>query len=209
MTDIKRYELTPEEMYGMSILMDAEYIDYAYMASMGTVGVKPELLLTETRSSLSAKGLVEEDFSGEMSVSPDVEKIFHPVFFGKTETALVIARTGEKTEMETVRYHFLDDGITCTEGRNGIYTVYEASFDDMKRTVDEVFGADTEQAVSYDSGNTEMMVSVKYGSVGERAFVNVYVRSGGAFFEEKDRSFERIGTQELKKRVLGILKGEI
>lgn len=201
--------LTPEEMYQMSILMDAEYLDYGYVASIETTGVSPDLVMRESSGKLTEKGLVEEDFSGDIEIPQEIRDLFAPVFFGKTETALVRVFTGEDPTVVTVRFHFHEGRITCTECRDGMFSVSEADDVQIDALIEDVFGETDDMDAEYDPACTDMIVSVKTGTVGGRSVVNAFIKSNGAFFEEKDRDFVRAGADELKERASKILKGRV
>ena len=56
--------LTPKELYCLGGILSARYIDYAYIAALDDIGQDYALFEKETRASLVAKGMLEEDFSG-------------------------------------------------------------------------------------------------------------------------------------------------
>ena len=99
--------LTPGELYFLGKLMQARYIDYAYVAGMDDISQHRDLYEKETTASLVRKNILMEDFSGDVEIDPGCEDLLRPVFFGETETSMdaVTASTGSVT---AVKFHYLD-----------------------------------------------------------------------------------------------------
>ena len=99
------YSLRPEELYFMAIEMNAEFIDYDYFAAMDGIQRNYELHKRMALQSLEDRGLIEEDFSGEISADEDFSAALRPLFFGRTECNIDIGK-------ERYKLHVLDRQMT-------------------------------------------------------------------------------------------------
>ncbi len=86
----KEIILTPEELYYLGTLLQAKYIDYAYVAAMDDIGQNYKLFEKETGAALVSKGILLEDFSGNTEISEAAAGLLRPIFFGETETSIDI-----------------------------------------------------------------------------------------------------------------------
>lgn len=80
--------LTAKELYFLGKILQANYIDYAYIAAMPGIQQRYRVHEQQAVESLEDKGLLEEDFGGEIEVSEEAEALFAPMFFGETEYLL-------------------------------------------------------------------------------------------------------------------------
>ena len=69
----KEVILSPEELYDLGTRLQARYIDYAYVAAMEDIGQNYPLFERETGAALVKRGILEEDFSGTVTISAEVE----------------------------------------------------------------------------------------------------------------------------------------
>lgn len=106
------YSLRPEELYFLAIELDAEFMDYEYFAAMDGIQKNYELHKIRALQGLEDRGLIEEDFSGKMSIDEDFSEVLRPVFFGRTECNIDL---GE----ERYKLHVLDGQMTlaCLKDR--------------------------------------------------------------------------------------------
>mgnify|MGYP000429586944 CR=1 FL=1 len=68
-------KLTAEELYYLGGLMQAKYIDYDYISAMGDIQKNYRMYESNAVDGLAGKGLIEEDFSGEITVSVSIEEL--------------------------------------------------------------------------------------------------------------------------------------
>lgn len=79
------YEITPEELFFMAVALEAEYIDYEYFAAMPDVQKNYELHKATAMQSLEDRGLIEEDFSGNLQIEDGFGQALDAMLFGRTE----------------------------------------------------------------------------------------------------------------------------
>ena len=82
---MKELKVTPMELYFLGVQMQAEYIDYSYIAAMPDVQQRYALHEQETLEYLEERGLIEEDFSGNVEVDEEAAELLAPVFWGTVE----------------------------------------------------------------------------------------------------------------------------
>ncbi len=114
----KQIRLTPEELYFMASLMGAKYIDYAYIAAMNDIQQNYDLYKRETQASLVEKGILDEDFSGNVEISAQAKALLSPIFFGTFESSVDICYIKEDARrVEVNKFHFLDGQVIHVEGK--------------------------------------------------------------------------------------------
>ena len=100
-------QIKPEELFFIGRQMNAQYIDYEYISMMKDIQEQFSLKEKEVMNHLVEKGLFMEDFSGNLTLDEETEKMLQALFFGEFETECVL---GEKSDegfaTETYKYHF-------------------------------------------------------------------------------------------------------
>lgn len=97
-------KLTAEELYYLGGQMQAKYIDYDYISAMGDIQKNYRMYESNAVDGLAGKGLIEEDFSGEITVSVSIEELLSPVFFGDFEAEIDICGVQEDSR-KIVKLH--------------------------------------------------------------------------------------------------------
>ncbi len=151
--------ISPQELYFLGTVLEAKYIDYEYIAHMPDIQKRYSVHEQETLSQLADKGYVEEDFSGNVSVSEEISEILAPVFFGEIELKLMTGEPGDK-ELDKCNFHFLDDKITKVSGEDRL-TVTEYSQDELIKAIEECFNGYGKTAEgTFDEEKIEKIVSI-------------------------------------------------
>ncbi|MBR2701865.1 MAG: hypothetical protein IKE77_07265 [Erysipelotrichaceae bacterium] len=155
----KTLTLSPQELYFLGTVLEAKYIDYEYIAHMPDIQKRYSVHEQETLSQLADKGYVEEDFSGNVSVSEEISELLVPVFFGEVESKLMAGEPGDK-ELDKCNFHFLDGKITKVSGEDRL-TVIEYSQDKLRKAIEECFNGYGKTAEGvFDGEKIEKIVSV-------------------------------------------------
>ena len=102
--------LTADQIYALAYIMKAEYLDFYYITA-STRDDNTNWLFDVTNQLVSLE-ILDEDFSGNTTIKPEVEELVKPLYFGKKESSLDIDIFGEKESNNAYRFHFLDDKIT-------------------------------------------------------------------------------------------------
>jgi len=125
------YTLTPEELFFMAKLMKASYIDYEYIQLMQDISQRFKLIQREVLRSLENKKLLEEDFSGEIELSPEGQKILHPIFFGEAESDI-------KIDEITHKFHFEGDDVTYVLMKGKQLHIQKGTIEDVRKLAETI-----------------------------------------------------------------------
>lgn len=134
--------IKPEELYFLGELMQAQYINYDYIAAMPDISQAYAAEKTSAIRSLGKQGLVSESLRGGIRVSNDLQKILRPVFFAKTENAVHILTLKPEQSVEVLRFSVLDGSMTMvqmTQKQIKLMSVTEADLREVLRTKLECF----------------------------------------------------------------------
>ena len=204
--------LTPEELYYLGKILRAKYIDYAYVAALKNIGSNVSLFINETRASLIEKGIIEEDFSGNAEIDPEVCALLKPVFFGEYEFSVNIRVFGEHAGMSVCKYHYLDakavsvssqengflvKAVDVLELRKEIKDIYPDSIVYEKKTVSELPKTDIER-----------LITVKGLNIGKSAAVINYIQTSHGFYQVTgDETLETVEKSVFVKDVSEMIGG--
>ena len=75
--------LSVTELYFLGEMMNAQYIDYSYIAALPEIQRQYEVYRLKALSSLEAKGLGEVGFTGSIKLDNALEALLKPVFSGE------------------------------------------------------------------------------------------------------------------------------
>lgn len=81
--------ITPVELYFLGVLLEAEYVDYAYISSIPEIYDNYRVIEQNTLDHLESKNLIEQDFDGTVTVNEQLEDLLKPVFFGLVECRVI------------------------------------------------------------------------------------------------------------------------
>lgn len=132
-------QLTPEELYFLGKIMKAKYIDYSYYAAMKDIQKQFDVCERKALSALGEKGLIDENFSGEIEVPDEVSALMYPVFFGTKESRL--------KANQTYNFHIGPETVTMgffNEGSITFMTISDSDLEKLLRTDCVIICADME-----------------------------------------------------------------
>lgn len=212
----KEIILKPEELYYLGALLQAKYIDYAYVAAMGDIQQRREIYESESKEGLAKKGFLQEDFMGEIEVIAKAAQWLDPIYFGTLETSIDIMITaGEKRAVRNNRFHFYEDRMLSTViASDGIYI---AEIDDSQLQTwiggmlppDYAAEAEVVSADQINKKRISRIFSVKSNRVGEKTSVEIYVECEGRVYQEKaDGQAEVLTKERFCQEIYRGLKGE-
>ena len=102
---MRKVVITAEDLYFLSRVMKAKYMDYDYFKMVSELTSRYALKESNAIEHLCDNGLVYEDFTGDIEVEDLGKELFEPIFFGEFESELLIE---DKTSLERYKYHVLD-----------------------------------------------------------------------------------------------------
>lgn len=205
--------LAPEELYYLGSILQAKYIDYAYIAAMEDIGPNYTMFENETRDSLVRAGALMEDFSGNLEVDKGLLGVIKPIFFGEVETSIDICKLGEENSVCVYKFHFLDGAITMVTGDSGKLAI---------RSIDQIYIKDIvcslipeeyrctapEVVTEIDKSKVTRFMAAKSVVVGHASAVKTFIETSGIWYKEKDNETIESVTRDLFiSDVYDIVKG--
>ncbi len=207
----KQLVLTPEELYFLGKLMQAKYIDYAYVAAMNDIGSNYALFEKETQAALVSSGVLTEDFSGNLEIDDRALALVKPIFFGEVETSLDICTIGETNTVDVNKFHFHDGAITKVTGKGGkleITAVDAIAVQDFVSALVPVdYAAESAVVAEIDKTKITRLLAVKAAAVGVASVVSTYLEADGVFYRERDGVMESMTREMIVDDVYAIVKG--
>lgn len=208
----RKLTLTPEELYYLGSLLQAKYIDYAYVAAMDGMKGGYALFETETRAALVSSGILMEDFSGEITIDPAAAALLKPVFFGEFEACVDICEYAQVKKVRTYRFHVHDGIITMVTNVQGKLVLSEMDQlsvqDSISGILPETYRCKTAEHVEKLSPESvTRVIAVKNNSVGKSAVVKMYVESSGIVYQEGSNGIESVTREMFITSTLDIVKG--
>ena len=206
--------INARELYVLGTILEAVYMDYAYVAAMGPIGDSYKLIESETKDSLIRKNYLSENFSGDLEVDDHVSALLHPVFRGIKESVLDICSVGEETVLNSYRFHFGDDGITMVHNIGDEFQVESIQFDDIEKIVEKIVpdcyeGSDVECKEVPDKSKVTRLIAVKLLKIDDRSIIkNFFEVEGVIYWEDDEDRIYSVSKESLIKECNSFLKGE-
>jgi len=205
--------LTPRELYCLGGILNAKYIDYAYIAALDDIGQDFELFKKETLASLVSKGILMEDFSGNMGLDEDYAQFLIPIFFGTIETSLNVCTIGEELRVDIYNYHFHNGKTTLVKNQDNELFVCRVDSDCILATVKallhENYSAESNQAIAnFDKSKVTRFISAKSINVGKISRVKTFIDYDNILCTEVDEAgLISLSDEDFIKGVFDIIKG--
>jgi len=185
---MSRLVLTADQIYAMAYILKAKYLDYFYI-SLSNRSDDNKLWLSEMTKQLVSLGVLVEDFSGETSIDPNIEKLVNPLFFSNMESSLDINIFGDEEDNSGYRFHFLDGNITLVRSVEEGFEISETSPDEIKDLVSSIISSDytadsSKVDMTFDSTKVSRIIVAKNTDLSVGSVVLTFVESDGVIYEE-------------------------
>lgn len=203
--------LTPEQLFFLGILMDAQYIDYAYIASLQEIRRNYTRTRRKCLSELAEAGVLRERLSGEITLRPGPKQLLSNLFFGKDQSSLEVYTLGKKMSHSVFRFHRLGDAVTRVSTEDGRLTLSQSSPEEMEQLVSALVRG-TEQPMSViaiEKGAVTRMITAKHATVdvGSTGCV-LFEQPGGLYTVDENGKPVALPASQARRLILSELKGE-
>jgi len=202
--------LSADQIYVLAYIMKANYLDYYYI-SLANQNFDNKVWFNETTNQLVSKGVLIEDFSGNISIDPENEKLLKPIFFGTKESSLVISIFGDEEDNIGYRLHFSDGRIILTKEIEGGFEISAVTNEEIKEYVSTILN-DSYSAISakndkeLDINKVSRVFIVKNAEVKVKNFTKTMVESDGIVYEEDtENNTYSLSKTDFEDKVLRIL----
>ena len=203
--------MTAEELFFLGRAMNGPYIDYAYIAAMDDIQKSFAMHEQKNRLSLQNKGLLSEDFLGNILLSEE-SNCYRPVFFGSKEGRLEICGPAGEDKLIDLRLHFLDDSVTVTSLANKQLSLWFLNLDELSDVLERILnlsgssGNAVDETFEIDDAFKVYVASVGFAE-GNSA-VKVWYEKDDALYEKTDSSVCRgVSPKKLLDSMVGLFKG--
>lgn len=203
---------SPEELYYLGTRLQAKYIDYAYVAAMDDIGQNYSLFEKETGAGLVNKGILEEDFGGNIEITPNVSDILKPIFFGEVETSIDICEFGNVNTVAVYKFHFNDGAITMVTGKEGkllLRRVDQIAIQELvQNLIPETYAFEPKIVKDIPREMITRFFAFKSIKIGKTAVVKTYIEAGGVLYQERDsEQIETVSRETFITDAAEVVKG--
>lgn len=206
--------ITAEELYYLGVLLQAKYIDYAYIAAMDDIQHNYALFQKEAQAQLVSRGILMEDFSGNIEIEENIKSLLAPIFFGEKESSADICYLGDEKKVDIFKFHFLDDKITMVMGKDKKLIIKEVDMLNLADFVNDILPENyrvktSEKTDKIDKDNVTRFIAIKNILLGRTSEVRLYIESEGVFYQEtSDGSIYSVTQNDFVTDALGVIKGD-
>ena len=201
-------KLTAEELYYLGGQMQAKYIDYDYISAMGDIQKNYRMYESNAVDGLAGKGLIEEDFSGEITVSVSIEELLSPVFFGDFEAEIDICGVQEDSR-KIVKLHTDQDKTTLVELDENQLVLKKMQGNDVVESGKDIFGFlkdETDENIEFDEQKVSEIYILKNTVIGGESDVRILFRiENSVFMEDENEEIKRINDQDIIQTIQSVL----
>lgn len=197
--------ISAEDLYFLARVMKAKYIDYDYFKMVSELTSRYALKESNAIEHLSDKGLVYEDFTGDIEVEDLGKDLFEPIFFGEFESELLIE---DKTSLERYKYHVLDGRYieVRIEGKNlYVSEVNKEDILDHLPYVEEPSSKQTYHLDYFENKDVDGIMVLKRQKMKEPSKCIQLVNDNGVYYQAKGlkiHALTKVELKELMKKVL-------
>lgn len=210
----KEIILSPEELYYLGSILQAEYMDYAYIAAMSKQGKSEELFANEAKASLVKAGILAEDFGGDLEVEEATAELLKPIFFGKTETSVDVYINGEDTDMDVYKFHFLDGTVTLVTESDGQFFIRKIESSQINELAESLISDDYKyfESANFPEINNEAVTRViiaKSLKIGNVSTIRTFAECNRIYYLALDNGgYKGLSKDLFLTEFLSIIKGE-
>ena len=201
-------KLTAEELYYLGGQMQAKYIDYDYISAMGDIQKNYRMYESNAVDGLAGKGLIEEDFSGEITVSVSIEELLSPVFFGDFEAEIDICGVQEDSR-KIVKLHTDQDKTTLVELDENQLVLKKMQGNYVVEYGKYIFGFlkdETDENIEFDEQKVSEIYILKNTVIGGESDVRILFRiENSVFMEDENEEIKRINDQDIIQTIQSVL----
>ena len=203
--------LTPEQLYFLGTVMNAEHINYAYIAALSELQRNYSRTRRKCLDELVLAGILRERLSGELLLRPAPKKLLNNLFFGKKETELEVFTLDEKPSQNTVRFHWSEDSVTRVNIKNNRFEIFESSVKELEALVQDLVTS-TEYPIlvsGIQKDAVTRIITAKQATVGVGSKGTVlFEQHGGRYMVDSNGTPTGVPASQAKVALLSELKGE-
>lgn len=201
--------LRPEELFFLGDISKAVYIDYDYAAAMGDIQQRYAVIKRQVLDSLSSRGILSEDFGGNLTVNINTQSLLNPIFFAQTETSFEFITVGNEPQKKTFKFHNLNGQITQVIFGDDL-KLSQTEPEQIKSLLKTCLPAMNDDAPdeALDKNRVTHVLSFKKGIVSIGAQTKIYlVQNGCLYTDDKNGNPHRVTADEFLTQASDLLGG--
>lgn len=203
--------LTPEQLFFLGTLMDAEHINYDYIAALGEIQRNYSRSYRKCLDDLTRLGLLRQRLSGEVSLRPIPKKLLEPLFFGEKEWVFEIFTLGKEETRQILRFHQQEDSVTRVQAENNRLILSQSSPEELEQLATELAGSTEHPAPAHciQKGSVTRVITAKQAVMGIGSTATVlFTQFGGLYTTDETGTVVAVPASQAKHLLLSPLKGE-
>lgn len=203
--------LTPQQLFFLGSVMEAKYIDYAYVSALGIVDQKAKLFESKVKNELSAKGVIKENFSGDVVVELKAKQLLTPLFAGEAEITIDIVTSDNQLSVESYKYHILSNQVTCVYCSDNGFELSSVSVDDIVDRCNGLIpkgysGVTSDIEAGKEFLKTDRAIAIKTSVLDKVSKVINFIDSDGVLYLEDDNKISKQSAEDFEKRCLSLIR---
>ena len=144
---MSKVTLQAEDVFFLSKMMKAKYLDYGYVAMVEDLSHRLAMKEARAMDNLSNKGLVFEDFTGDLEIEDLAKELFEPIFFGTFESELIVE---DSISFQHYKYHVLDGRYVEVAINGKELTVQNIEKEDILRCIPNIEDIDIKALIEWE-----------------------------------------------------------
>lgn len=205
--------LLPEELFYLGKLLNAERIDYAYIAAMKDIQQNYEAANQDIECSLCEKNYITIDFSGTVDVDTRVQALISPLYFGLFESTINICVIDEKATVTTIRIHSDDKLCVCVVLKEDGFHIFELADDQLLGIIagllpEDYLSVSLPERKEVIKEKITRVIAFKNITVGKSSEVKVYFENDGFMCRSIGEDVEMVDGVTFCSDAYRVLKGE-
>lgn len=195
--------ISPEELFFLGKQMQARYIDYDYISMMKDIQQQYTLREKETMAGLVTRGMLIEDFSGDMELDEEVRETLEPLFFGEFASEIVIIPDRSGVGLERYKFHFRDGKITRVQVTGDGLSLTNEGSGELERlkelVIPKEYQKDSHEEFAMDfikPDKVESVLILKNVTIRKETKVTQFVKMDGTWYVGKKENLAESLTRE-------------
>lgn len=203
--------LTPEQLYFLGTVMEAESINYDYIAAMGEVQRNYSRAQRKSMDDLARAGLLRMRLGGEAVLRPTLETLLRPVFFGRKESSLEIFRLKKEKTHDIFRFHWLENAVTQVQQTKDRLILSASGQEQLESLIaEQVRNMERPMRMEqFFEESVTRILTAKRATVGESSTgIILFEVFGGLYSMDENEKLHAIPASQARAMILAELKGE-
>ena len=191
--------LSADDLFFLSKIMKAKYLDYGYVAMVEDLSHRLAMKEARAMDNLSSKGLVFEDFTGDLEIEDLAKELFEPIFFGTFESELIVE---DSISFQHYKYHVLDGRYVEVAINGKELTVQNIEKEDILMRSPYSEELDNKQILPknyFENVQVEGIAILKRLKIGGSSAVIQLINDSGIYYQAKGTKIHSMTRNELKQ----------